>query len=185
MMLRIVVLVAIIGLIVALIAGKSRKARIAVLLFALGTLMVVPACFLLLFRNFGMAQEQITLQSVSPDGSRRVTLRELPVFLDRNFALALVDSRTGQSNQVFRSPDEGLPGSERIIWSADSERFLLLGTNFSTLSEARLPSGEQLYLMYDAVSGTLRCNASQQNKYPPFTTNDLTPFKWVGFRPKP
>jgi hypothetical protein len=181
--LRTVVLVAIIGLVVSLIATKSRKARIVVLLSTLGIVVGVPPCFLVSFRNFGMAQEKITLQSLSPDGSHRVTLRELPAFLDRNFALELVDPRTGQSNQVFRSPDEGQPGSERIIWSEDSTRFLLLGTNFSTLSQASLPSGEQIYVMYDTVAGTLRCNASQQDKYLPFTTNDLASYKWLGFRP--
>src|SRR5690242_16849794 len=119
-MLRTIVLVAISGLVVSLIATKSRKARIVVLFSTLGIVVGVPACFLVSFRNFGVAQEKITLQSLSPDGSHRVTLRELPAFLDRNFALELVDPRTGHSNQVFRSPDEGLPGSERIIWSEDS-----------------------------------------------------------------
>ena len=183
MMLRSVIFVAIVGLVASMIATKSRKLRIIVLLSTLAIVVGLPVCFFLAFRNFGMAEEKITLQSLSPDGSYRVTLRELPVFLDRNFALELVDSHTGQSNLVFRSPDEGLPGSERIVWSQDSTRFLLLGTNFSALSEASLPGGQQLYLMYDTVSGTLRCNASQQNKYPPFTTNDLTSCKWLGFRP--
>lgn len=182
-MLRIVVQVAIIGLIVSLIATKSRRTRIVVLLSTLGIIVAVPACFVFLFRNFGMAEEKVTLQSLSPDHSYRVTLRELPVFLDRNFALELVDSRTGRSNEVFRSPDEGLPGSERIIWSEDSTRFLLLGTNFVTVSGATLPNGEQLYLMYDTVSGIIRCNASQQDKYLTFTTNDLASSKWLGFRP--
>ena len=154
-----------------------------ILLSTLGFILAVPLCTFFLFRNFGMAQEKVTLQSSSPDSSYCVTLRELPVFLDRNFALELVNGRTGRSNELFRSPDEGPPGSERIIWSQDSTRFLLLGTNFSTVSGATLPDGQQLYLMYDTLSGTVRCNASQQDKFLGFTTNDLTSFKWLGFRP--
>ncbi|HYG35203.1 MAG TPA: hypothetical protein VEC99_10485 [Clostridia bacterium] len=147
----------------------------------LGIVVGLPACFVVAFKDFGTAEERVTLQSQSPDGSRRVILRELPGFMDRNFSLVLENLRTGQTNEVFSSPDEGLPGSERIVWSEDSTRFLLLGTNFHTLNHADLPGGEQLYLVYDTVSGSLCCNAAQQSKYESFTTNDITATKWMGF----
>ena len=182
-MFRFLVSIAVAGVVVSLIAPKSGKTRIILLLSTFGIIVGLVAFFALGFRNSGIAQEKITLQSSSPDGSHRVTLRELPVFLDRNFVLELLDSHTGQSKEVFRSPDEGLPGSERIIWSEDGTRFLLLGTNFVTVPAAALSDGEQLYLMYDLVSGTLRCNASQQDKYLPFTTNHLISGKWLGFHP--
>jgi hypothetical protein len=182
-MFRVVVSLTLIGLVIALIARKNRRARMIALLSVLGIVVGLPVLFLVAFRNFGVAEERVTVQSQSPDGSRRVILRELPVFADRNFSLVLEDLRTGQTNEVFRSPDEGVPGSERIVWSEDSTRFLLLGTNFFTLSHASLPSGEQLYLVYDTVSGSLRCNAAQQSKHESFTTNDITAIKWLGFSP--
>lgn len=179
----IIVPLALIGLVIALLARNNRKARMTALLSVLGIVVGVPVCLVVAFKDFGVAEERVTLHSQSPDASHRVVLRELPVFLDRNFSLVLEDARTGHTNEIFRSPDEGPPGSERIVWSEDSNRFLLLGTNFCTRSQASLPSGEQLYLVYDTVSGRLRCNASQQDKYEPFTTNDITATKWVGFRP--
>jgi hypothetical protein len=182
-MLRVVFLVAVIGLVIALVARQKRKARMIVLLSVLRVLVVLPVLFLVGVRHFGMAKERVSLQSQSPGGSHRVILRELPGFIDRNFSLVIENLRTGQTKEVFRSPDEGLPGSERVVWAEDSTRFLLLGTNFYTLSHARLPSGEQLYLVYDVGSGSLRCNASQQDKYESFTTNDITETKWLGLRP--
>jgi hypothetical protein len=39
-------------------------------------------------------------------------------------------------------------------------------------------NGEALYLLYDIPSGRLRCNATQQDKYPNFSPADLKTMDW-------
>jgi hypothetical protein len=57
----------------------------------------------------------------------RVILVERPTFIARNFEVWLENIDSGRERTVFRSPDAGRPvGSERIVWSVDGSRFLLL-----------------------------------------------------------
>jgi hypothetical protein len=121
---------------------------------------------------------------MSPDDKLRVALIEHRLSVDRNFHLRLDGVETGQSRVIFRSPDEGRPiGSERIVWSADSSRFLLLGRHFYQADAARLPTGEQPYLMMDVPSGQIWRNASQQSEFPDFTIDDLKLISWTGWSP--
>jgi len=114
----------------------------------------------------------------------RVTLRERRLDIDRNFDLLLEDVKTGRSRIIFRSPDEGRPvGSERIIWSVDGSRFLLLGRHFYAADATRLKTGEQPYLMMDVPSGKIWCNASQQSEFSAFTIDNLRMISWVGWTP--
>jgi len=160
-----------------------RRIGLMLALLAAGTLLSYWGFTL---ANFGATKAEITLRSLSPDDSRRVTLRELKVFLDRNFVLELEDLKANSHSTIFRSPDEGFPaGSERIIWSTNSDRFLLLGRKFMVFEDAVMTNGEQLYLLYEIGTGTLRCNAVQQRTYARFTTNDLKEVAWLGYRPYP
>jgi hypothetical protein len=110
-------------------------------------------------------------------------LVERPGF-DRNFELRLTQVRTGEARTVFQSPDEGRPsGSERIVWSADGSRFLLLGRHFFVTERAKLAGGEQAYLMMDVRSGQQWCNASQQPRLPGFGVDELRAVKWLGWAP--
>ena len=89
--------------------------------------------------------EQVTVASLAPDEATRVWVVELPRFIDRNFAVRVEDLETGNLTTIFASPDEGRPvGSERIVWAADSSRFVLVGRYFYVHPEASLPSGESL-----------------------------------------
>lgn len=127
--------------------------------------------------------ERVTLTSLSPDDALRVRLVELPNRIDRNFELRLEDLRKpdGGTRTVFRSPDEGRPeGSERIVWSKDGSRFLLLGRHFYVHGNARLPSGESLYLMYEVPSGRVWCNAQQVSGVPSFSLQDVSTISWFG-----
>ena len=126
-----------------------------------------------------------TLVSLSPDDRWRVTLIERRLDVDRNFQLRLEDVKTGKVRVIFRSPDEGFPvGSERIVWSADGSRFLLLGRHFYKADATRLSSGEQLYLMMDLQSGKISCNGHQQSDYPAFSIDDVRATTWVGWSPE-
>ena len=125
----------------------------------------------------------VTLTSLSPDDALRVALIELPRF-DRNFELRLQDVRTGTTRTVCESPDEGRPvGSERIVWSTDSSRFLLLGRRFRVRPPGILSHGEQAYLMMDVRSGQLWCNATQQSAHPGFGIAELRVVRWLGWTP--
>lgn len=124
--------------------------------------------------------ERVTVVSLSPDDATRAWVVELPRFIDRNIAVKVEDIASGKVTTVFTSPDEGRPvGSERIVWAADSSRFVLLGRHFYVLPEARLPGGESLYLLYDIRSGKLWSNAAQQTRVPAFSGGDLEGTEWA------
>lgn len=121
----------------------------------------------------------VSLSSTSPNRRARAEIVEITGRLDRNFFLRLTDVQSGVATNVFYSPDEGRPSTERIIWSRDSSRLLLLGREFLVEEQGRLPAGEQLYLLYDITSGELKCNASQQDQYGRFSRVDLVRIDWT------
>ena len=124
----------------------------------------------------------VTVTSLSPDDSLRIIVVEHPSSLDRNFDVVIEDVATQQSRVVFHSPDEGRPiGSERVVWSADGSRFLILGRHFYIAERGKLPTGDQIYLMVDVRSGQMWCNASQQNQYPGFGIEDVRAIRWHGW----
>jgi hypothetical protein len=132
----------------------------------------------LLFAGCGERGE-VSLRSTSPDGKYQVYLVEFTVFIDRNFKVRLTELATRKTRTLFSSPDEGRPvGTERVVWSKDARRFVLLGRQFFTKEEAHLPTGEQLYLMYDLSTGELWCNARQQSQYPAFGAKELAEVEW-------
>jgi hypothetical protein len=129
-------------------------------------LLILAAAAGFALRGTPLFDRPVTLTSLSPDNALRVVLIERPGF-DRNFELRLEQTRGGHSRTVYRSPDEGRPaGSERIVWSADSTRFVLLGRHFFVTERGKLPTGEQAYLMMDVRSGQAWCNAAQQSGFP-------------------
>lgn len=134
-------------------------------------------------RGSALFDRPVTLTSLSPDDTLRVALIELPRF-DRNFQLRLQDTRTGKTRTVFESPDEGRPiGSERIVWSTDSSRFIVLGRRFRVRPSGILSYGEQAYLMMDVRSGQLWCNATQKTAHPGFGVAELRTIRWLGWTP--
>ena len=129
--------------------------------------------------NFGEREPGVSLASVAPNGRTRIEIFELSAPLDRDFVLRVCDLQARTTNNVFRSPDEGDVGTERIIWSRDSSRFLLVGRKFYVTDQSHLTNGEQLYLLYDLKSGSLRCNAQQQREYSGFTRAELDEIDWM------
>lgn len=123
--------------------------------------------------------DSVSLTSRSPDGRYLVEIVELQGRLDRNFVLRLSDNRSGNSTEIFESPDEGCPpGTERIVWSVDGSKLLLMGENFYSLTAGREEKEEKLYLLYDLSSGEMKCNATQQNQYAGFDESDLKAIEW-------
>jgi hypothetical protein len=75
---------------------------------------------------------------------------------------------------VFRSPDEGIPrGTERFIWSEDSQFLLLVGKHFFLRRCCTLQSGDEAYLLLHVPSRQMWCNASQTS-LPDFGERELT-----------
>ena len=66
----------------------------------------------------------------------------------------------GNKTRIFQSPDEGLPGTERIIWRRDHSQFVIVGRNFFVDERPRIPM-DVLYLLYDIPTGKVWCNAAQ------------------------
>ena len=115
----------------------------------------------------------VTTAATSPDGALRAEIVDRRLhFSDRNFRLRIVDAK-GQAKVVFRSPDEspGGTGQERLLWSSDGRRLLLIGRRFWVRGEAKLESGESLYLLYDVPSGRVWCNADVEGT--PFGEQEL------------
>lgn len=98
-----------------------------------------------------------TLRERGPGVGHSVALSDYQGFfhLDRNFDLKV------NGETIYHSPDEG-PPAERVIWSQDGQRFLLLGENLLTQDGWELENGQKLYLMYDIPSRKLWCNSSQR-----------------------
>jgi len=129
--------------------------------------------------DWGKEGTKVTMVSNSPDRRRRLEMVEITGRFDRNFFLRLSNLDSGAATNIFYSPDEGRSDGERIIWSRDGSRVLLVGRYFGVGTNALLPDGQILYLVYDLKSGELKCNSSQQDKYRGFTTEDLKGIDWV------
>lgn len=139
---------------------RMRKLIRPILIFGAGAIIAIGVKALL-------PEERVTLVSLSPDERYRVRMVEVPAFIDRNFELRLEDLKEGMISTIYTSPDEGRPiGSERIVWSRDSARFLLLGRRFS--SGVLLPETGELaaYLMYDVTAGEAWCAADERQCRP-------------------
>jgi hypothetical protein len=87
---------------------------------------------------------------------------------------------------LFVSADEGPPGSERVVWSADNQQFLLVGRNFYLARDLKVNSGESIYMLYDIPSQSIWLNAPQGaylNGKPtnfPLTRELIDGFRFIG-----
>jgi hypothetical protein len=118
----------------------------------------------------------VAVSSRSPDGTMWAELYETDKFVDRHFQVRLTRYWLGIipiRRVVYRSPDEGQRGGERLLWSRDGRHVVLLGLHLFAIPEACLSSGETLYLLVDARTGATASNASQTSGYPRFSVNDI------------
>jgi hypothetical protein len=140
---------------------------------------VILALAIPFFLLLGMNLLRVSASARSPDGRVLAEVYELPSFLDRNFIVRIkTKGRWGipQYKDYFRSPDEGLPPTERLLWSKDGRYLLLLGDRKSLLTvekEACLSSGECLYLLVDTEKDVVYTNARARDPRP-FSVDDLS-----------
>ena len=111
-----------------------------------------------------------TVTRLSPDETIRARLVETSPswHLDRNFRVQLDFLIEGTSTVILGSPDEGRPvGTERLIWSKDGTKLLLVGRHFFVKDDLFLDNGDQLYFLYDVPTGRGWCNADVPTRFPP------------------
>lgn len=120
----------------------------------------------------GCSEALVTLEDQGPGAHHKVSLVDYQgiISLDRNFDLKV------DGSIIYHSPDEG-PPAERVIWSQDGQRFLLLGKHLLTKDGWELKDGHQLYLMYDISSRKLWCNTSQRPEQP-VPLDELRATRW-------
>jgi hypothetical protein len=117
----------------------------------------------------------VVVSARSPDGRMLAELVETDWFIDRHFKVRLTTRWLGtipRRKTLFRSPDEGPRGGERLLWSREGRYLLLVGPNLSTVAEACLASGDKLYLLVDTSTGSMRANADQ-TRHARFSVGDL------------
>lgn len=173
----------------------GRVAEFAALADESSAMRIVTSRAVIVFLSLGLGflagrcplvRDSVALTSLSPDDALCVKLVEVESSfrVARNFRILLTYLGSGEARTVFHSPDEGRPiGSERVVWSADSSRFLLVGRHFIVSEGARLPTGEAAYLMMDVPTGQIWCNATQQSSLRGFGIEDLRSVNWHGWTP--
>ena len=111
--------------------------------------------------------ERMTTSRLSPDETLRASLIERPAE-DRRFQIRVENLVTGESSIVFRSPDEGQPyGTERLIWSTDGTKLLLVGRHFFVKEDLFLNIGDQAFFLHDVPTGRGWCNSEAPVPFPP------------------
>jgi hypothetical protein len=122
--------------------------------------LIFATAFLLLLCGCGKPRPpEASLISESKTKAFRVSIVELPVW-DRNFEVWIERTNDGSKTLIFKSPDEGLPGTERIMWRRDHSQFVIVGRNFIVDDSPQIPM-DVLYLLYDIPTGKMWCNAAQ------------------------
>lgn len=117
--------------------------------------------YFLVFIRPLVRESRVSTAAISPDGRVVAEIFEPGGFMaiDRNFIVRL--NREGRYTDYFRSPDEGRPPAESLLWSKDGRYLLLLGTRktlYTVRNEACLSSGECLYLLVDTDKGVVYAN---------------------------
>ncbi len=164
------------GLLVGSVIAVPRRRVVRAVLVVLSAL-VIPFGGLVLLARLFLGLSTVTASASAPDGRMVVQLVDPARILDRNFIIRL-RGPSGWWRQIWSSPDEGLPGGERFLWSRDGRHVLLIGRNFFALPESCLSSGEFLYLHLDTSTGAVRNNATQ-SPGPRFALADLASIEFT------
>ena len=109
---------------------------------------------------------KITTTSMSPNGKIKSYLIELDRWVDRNFVIGIRDISQDTINILFTSPDECSPGSEKFIWSDDSNELILISNKLwidENLQNIKLPDENNIYWYINFSDNNQLCNASQTN----------------------
>ncbi len=151
---------------------------------------LVRVFFAVVFISLGLAfvlgplstwfSDTTTTISLSPNEAYWIRLVErkpnLPIRIDRNFKIILETRANSQEELIFDSPDEGTPiGTERFIWSKDSDYVLLVGKHFFTEPpHIRISDdGSEAYFLYHVPTRRKWYNTKQTHTLAPALTKEL------------
>ena len=151
------------------IAGAKARGRLCVVAGVLATWVGV-------FTMVG-GIPHISVSSRSPDGAVVADVYETDWAVDRHFQVRLTRYWLGIipiRRVVYRSPDEGARGGERLLWSRDGRHLLLVGPHLFGTPDACLSSGDMLYLLVDGRTGAAASNQYRTDLgYPRFSLHDI------------
>ena len=140
-----------------------KELRNIVVFFVVGLILIALGWWL--NSAFG---ERMTVSRLSPDETFRASLTEKATGFDRNFQIRIENLITNATITIFRSPDEGRPyGTERLIWSKDGTKLLLVGRHFFVKEDLFLDNGDQLYFLYEVPTGRSWCNSAEVTRFSP------------------
>ncbi len=162
---------ALIAFLAAIVLSPWQRLRGVLLVLAVAVLGFLAIPVLLLREPY------VSLSAPSQDGRIVAEVKELLGWIDFNFEVRLKRHWLGlipRYETLFRSPDEGPPGAERLLWSKDGRHLLLVGTRFLAMrEEACLASGDWLYLLVDTQARTIHTNSKQVRDPQPFSIEGL------------
>lgn len=139
------------------------------------TLVVWVGLGLLIYSQFAYTIDHTFL---SPTGHWRAKLIDYKQ-ADHKIEIKLEDTTHRQPAKVIYAV-HNLPSfaNERILWSKDETKLLVVGRGCSTPSDcSRLKTGEELYLLYDIPNGTTRCNLN--SSHTTFNYADVARYEFV------
>jgi hypothetical protein len=156
--LRVGALLVVISQLVALLLARGKRVKTGINLLLVVSVVYLGLVFLMIRRG-----PFVSAASPSPDGATTAEIFEQTAWIDRNFQVRLKTYWLGlipRHRVIFRSPDEGDPPSERLLWSKDGRYLLLVGKQVSPTNRECLSSGEYLYLLYDGQSNLVTANTN-------------------------
>lgn len=107
----------------------------------------------------------------SPNGAYRASLDERACGIDRNFRLWIWDRESQAEHQIgwpISVDQSPLIEHEHFVWSPDSRYVALVGDRYFVTDEAKLPSGDQILLVYDTEEAVLYSNYDRDDPFAPF-----------------
>jgi hypothetical protein len=119
---------------------------------------------------------ETTVSRLSPDETILARLIEASATrsLVRHFKVRLQALRSDSRgfDNIFRSSeggDAGQPGTERLIWSKDGTKLLLVGRHFFVKDDLFLDNGDQAFFLYDVPTRRGWCNSEAPAGLPALT----------------
>lgn len=147
-------------------------------LIAAGLVLAGGAGFGLALAYASLTSRPTTVTRLSPDETVRARLVER-WGVGRNPVLQLEYLADGREVTIFRSPDAGGPeGTERLIWSKDGTRLLLVGRHFFVKDDLFLDNGDQLFFLYHLPTGKGWCN-DPESRRPPLKAEQVRGFEFT------